>query len=111
MTAVGILSASPGLAGAIEQYAIGAVDPRPLVAATVGLDEAGAVLGRVAPAGRRRRPEDPHRSEDDMTEFDGLVAVVTGGASGIGAATAALLAQPGRRVAILDRDVWQRSTR
>ncbi len=45
VTAVGILSASPGLAGAIEQYASGAVDPRPLVAATVGLDEVGAVLG------------------------------------------------------------------
>lgn len=45
VTAVGILSASPGLAGAIEQFASGAVDPRPLVAATVGLDEAGAVLG------------------------------------------------------------------
>ncbi len=45
VTAVGILSASPGLAGTIEQYASGAVDPRPLVAATVGLDEVGAVLG------------------------------------------------------------------
>ena len=40
-----------------------------------------------------------------MTEFEGLVAVVTGGASGIGAATAALLADRGARVAILDRDV------
>ena len=34
-----------------------------------------------------------------------LVAVVTGGASGIGAATAALLAGRGARVAVLDRDV------
>ena len=33
-----------GLAGAIERYASGAVDPRPLVAATVGLDRAGQVL-------------------------------------------------------------------
>src|SRR6478752_7877716 len=40
-----------------------------------------------------------------MTEFEGLVAVVTGGASGIGAATATLLAERGARVAILDRDV------
>lgn len=40
-----------------------------------------------------------------MTEFDGLVAIVTGGASGIGAATAALLADRGAVVAILDRDV------
>ena len=40
-----------------------------------------------------------------MTEFDGLVAVVTGGASGLGAATAALLAERGATVAILDRDV------
>ena len=38
-----------------------------------------------------------------MTEFDGLVAVVTGGASGIGAATAALLVERGARVAVLDR--------
>jgi 2-keto-3-deoxy-L-fuconate dehydrogenase len=40
-----------------------------------------------------------------MNEFDGLVAVVTGGGSGIGAATAALLTERGARVAILDRDV------
>jgi NAD(P)-dependent dehydrogenase (short-subunit alcohol dehydrogenase family) len=40
-----------------------------------------------------------------MTEFEGLVAVVTGGASGIGAAAATLLAERGARVAILDRDV------
>ena len=40
-----------------------------------------------------------------MNEFDGLVAIVTGGASGIGAATAALLSQRGARVAVLDRDV------
>jgi len=40
-----------------------------------------------------------------MTEFNELVALVTGGASGIGAATAALLRQRGATVAILDRDV------
>jgi 2-keto-3-deoxy-L-fuconate dehydrogenase len=39
-----------------------------------------------------------------MTEFDGAVAIVTGGASGLGAATAALLAERGARVAVLDRD-------
>lgn len=44
VTAVGILSGSPGLAGTIEQYASGAVDPRPLVAATVGLDDVADVL-------------------------------------------------------------------
>jgi 2-keto-3-deoxy-L-fuconate dehydrogenase len=40
-----------------------------------------------------------------MTDFSGLVAIVTGGASGIGAATADLLAQRGATVAVLDRDV------
>ncbi len=45
VTSVGILSASPGLSGTIDLYASGDVDPRPLVAATVGLDEVGAVLG------------------------------------------------------------------
>lgn len=38
-------------------------------------------------------------------EFDGLVALVTGGASGIGAATASLLRDRGARVAVLDLDV------
>lgn len=37
-------------------------------------------------------------------EFAGLVAVVTGGASGIGATTAALLAARGATVAVLDRE-------
>lgn len=40
-----------------------------------------------------------------MSEFDGAVAIVTGGASGIGAAVATLLAARGARVAVLDRDV------
>ncbi|MUN08076.1 SDR family NAD(P)-dependent oxidoreductase [Agromyces luteolus] len=38
-------------------------------------------------------------------EFDGLVAVVTGGASGIGLAAAQELAARGARVAVLDRSV------
>jgi 2-keto-3-deoxy-L-fuconate dehydrogenase len=40
-----------------------------------------------------------------MSEFQGLVALVTGGTSGIGAATAALLQQQGAAVAVLDRSV------
>ncbi|WP_240776846.1 SDR family NAD(P)-dependent oxidoreductase [Nonomuraea basaltis] len=35
-------------------------------------------------------------------EFEGLAAIVTGGASGIGLATAALLTERGARVACLD---------
>jgi NAD(P)-dependent dehydrogenase (short-subunit alcohol dehydrogenase family) len=41
--------------------------------------------------------------EQGMREFEGLVAVVTGGASGIGAATAALLAERGATTVVLDR--------
>ncbi|MEU6355439.1 alcohol dehydrogenase catalytic domain-containing protein [Streptomyces sp. NPDC047072] len=44
VTAVGILSASPGLEATIRAYADGVVDPRPLIAATVGLDQVGEVL-------------------------------------------------------------------
>jgi len=40
-----------------------------------------------------------------MNDFDGLTALVTGGASGIGAATARLLADRGAQVAIIDRAV------
>jgi 2-desacetyl-2-hydroxyethyl bacteriochlorophyllide A dehydrogenase len=49
VTAVGILGGSGALAATIELYASGAVDPRPLVAATVSLDAIAAVL-----AGQRR---------------------------------------------------------
>ena len=51
VTAVGVLSASGGLAGIVELYASGAVDPHDLVAATVGLDDVAAVLaGTVDPS-------------------------------------------------------------
>lgn len=39
-----------------------------------------------------------------MTDFEGLKALVTGGASGIGRATADLLAARGAQVAVLDLD-------
>lgn len=38
-------------------------------------------------------------------EFDGLVAIVTGGASGIGASTVRVLLERGARVAVFDRDL------
>ncbi|WP_174189377.1 zinc-dependent alcohol dehydrogenase [Nocardia barduliensis] len=50
ITAVGILGASAGLDPTIAAYAAGAVDPRPLIAATVGLEELGAVLAGARPA-------------------------------------------------------------
>jgi 2-keto-3-deoxy-L-fuconate dehydrogenase len=40
-----------------------------------------------------------------VSDFEGLVAVVTGGASGIGAATAVLLRDRGADVAVLDRSL------
>ena len=64
VTAVGILGGSPALAGAIEHYAAGTVDPRPLVAATIGLDEVGDVLAGSTPAGAGPGPKiliDPRR--------------------------------------------------
>jgi threonine dehydrogenase-like Zn-dependent dehydrogenase len=64
VTAVGILSASPGLEDTIRAYASGAVDPRPLVAATVGLAEVGEVLEGSRPAGAGPGPKihvDPRR--------------------------------------------------
>ncbi|GAA3340877.1 alcohol dehydrogenase catalytic domain-containing protein [Amorphoplanes nipponensis] len=49
VTAVGVLSGSGGFAGTVELFASGEVDPRPLIAATVGLDDVAAAL-----AGERR---------------------------------------------------------
>ena len=57
VTAVGVLSASPGLKATIAAYASGAVDPRPLVAATVGLDQVGAVLAGHRPSGAGPGPK------------------------------------------------------
>jgi threonine dehydrogenase-like Zn-dependent dehydrogenase len=62
-TAVGVLGASAGLAGAIEAYADGSVDPRPLVSATVGLEEIADVLAGRPVAGAGPGPKihvDPH---------------------------------------------------
>jgi 2-desacetyl-2-hydroxyethyl bacteriochlorophyllide A dehydrogenase len=64
VTAVGVLSGSPGLTGAIEHYASGLVDPEPLVAATVGLEEVGDVLAGRRPDGAGPGPKihvDPRR--------------------------------------------------
>jgi threonine dehydrogenase-like Zn-dependent dehydrogenase len=64
VTAVGILSGSAGLAGAVQHFAAGDVDPRPLVAATVGLEQVGEVLAGVRPPGAGPGPKihvDPRR--------------------------------------------------
>ena len=63
VTAVGILSASPALDATIAAYASGVIDPRPLVAATIGLEQVGSVLAGVRPAGAGSGPKilvDPH---------------------------------------------------
>jgi len=44
VTAVGVLSASGGLQGTIDAYATGVVDPRPLVAAAVPLEDLAGVF-------------------------------------------------------------------
>jgi hypothetical protein len=49
VTAVGILGGSAGLEGAIEAYASGVVDPRPLVAAAVPLEATASVLAGERP--------------------------------------------------------------
>ncbi|KUO05561.1 zinc-dependent alcohol dehydrogenase [Streptomyces caeruleatus] len=57
VTAVGLLSASPALDPAIKAYADGSVDPRPLVAATVGLEQVGTVLAGQRPPGAGAGPK------------------------------------------------------
>jgi threonine dehydrogenase-like Zn-dependent dehydrogenase len=57
VTAVGVLSASPGLARTIDAFAAGAVDPRPLVAATVRLEDVAAVLAGERPPGAGPGPK------------------------------------------------------
>jgi threonine dehydrogenase-like Zn-dependent dehydrogenase len=64
VTAVGILSGSPGLSAAIAALADAKIDPRPLVAATVALDEVSTVLGGSRPASAGPGPKihiDPRR--------------------------------------------------
>jgi len=56
-TAVGSLSASPGLDDTIAAYARGAVNPRPLIAATVGLHQVSAVLNGQRPPGAGPGPK------------------------------------------------------
>ncbi len=65
VTAVGILGGSAALAEAIRHYAAGSVDPRPLVAATVGLGQVGDVLAGTRPPGSGPGPKiliDPRRA-------------------------------------------------
>ena len=57
VTAVGILSASGGLEGTVDLYATGRVDPRPLVSATVGLEQVADVLSGTRPAGAGPGPK------------------------------------------------------
>jgi threonine dehydrogenase-like Zn-dependent dehydrogenase len=65
VTAVGILSASPALGDTIDSFAGGAVDPRPLIAATVPLERTGDVLRGWRPADAGMGPKvhiDPRSS-------------------------------------------------
>jgi threonine dehydrogenase-like Zn-dependent dehydrogenase len=57
VTAVGILGASAGLSGAIEAFSDASVDPRLLVAATVGLDQLASVLSGWRPGDAGRGPK------------------------------------------------------
>jgi len=64
LTVVGVLSASGGLAEAIERLASGSVDAKQFVAATVGLDEVGRVLAGERDAAWGNAPKiqvDPRR--------------------------------------------------
>ena len=57
ITVVGVLAASAGLDGAIELFAAGAIQTRPLIAATVGLDQVADVLGGWRPENAGRGPK------------------------------------------------------
>jgi threonine dehydrogenase-like Zn-dependent dehydrogenase len=57
VTAVGILGASAGLSGVIDAYARGDVDPTPLVAATVNLEDLPPVLAGQFPDGAGPGPK------------------------------------------------------
>jgi threonine dehydrogenase-like Zn-dependent dehydrogenase len=57
VTAVGVLSASPGLEGTIAAFAAGAVDPRPLIAATVSLEDLPRALAGERPDGAGPGPK------------------------------------------------------
>jgi len=57
VTVVGILSASPALGAVIEAYAGGEVDPRVLVATSVGLDGVTGVLAGDRPPGAGTGPK------------------------------------------------------
>ena len=121
VTAVGILAASQGLAGTIEHYAAGLGRPpaarrrhrrarsgRRRAVRMAARDRLGGTEDSRRPAScRTEATRGRARNECDrmpeMNDFDGLVAVVTGGASGIGAATARSLRDRGARVAVLDR--------
>lgn len=64
VTAVGILGASAGLRGTVEAYAAGSVDPRPLIAATVGLHRTHDALSGWRPTNTGPGPKihvDPRR--------------------------------------------------
>lgn len=50
VTAVGVLSASPGIRGTIDVFAAGAVDPRPLIADAVPLEALPGILEGRRPA-------------------------------------------------------------
>ncbi len=57
VTAVGVLGASSGIEGTVDLYARGAVDPRPLVSAVVGLDQVAEVLAGGRPDGAGPGPK------------------------------------------------------
>lgn len=57
LTVVGLLGGSDALAGTIELYASGKVDPRDIVAATSGLRDAAMVLAGKRPAGAGPGPK------------------------------------------------------